>query len=109
VDASFFWGFIITQLLGGIVTTYFSAHLVFGSAIFFSSRAVMVVRLIRGLADGVTIPATFGILRWGAPPLERTSLVNLALSGCYVGSAIGNSLSGFLIELLGWDALYYCY
>ena len=37
VDASFFWGFSITQLLGGIVSTYFSAHLVFGSAIFFSS------------------------------------------------------------------------
>ena len=123
VDASFFWGFIITQHLGGIVSTYFSAHLVFGSAIFFSSIvnflipsstqynpwAVMVVRFIQGLADGVTFPATFGILRCWASPLERTSLANLALSGCYVEVGIGTTVSGFLRELLGWDAPYFFY
>ena len=37
VDAALFWGFIITQLLGGIVSIYFSAHLVFGYVICFSS------------------------------------------------------------------------
>ena len=34
--------------------------------------AVMGLRLIQGLAEGVTIPASFGILGWWAPHQERS-------------------------------------
>ena len=63
VDASFFWGYIITQLPGGFLASKFPANRLFGTAIFLSSclnllipaatkldpRAVIVVRVMQGL------------------------------------------------------------
>merc|ERR1712127_48892 len=70
VDASFFWGYIITQLPGGFLALRFPANRLFGTAIFLSSclnllipaatkldpRAVIVVRVMQGLVEGVTYP-----------------------------------------------------
>ena len=121
VDVSFFWGFVLTQLPGGILSTYFPAHYLFGAGIFLSSclnllipaatfdpKAVIAVRFIQGLADGVTIPASYGIWRWWAPALERTCLATLAFSGSYLGSVIGMPLAGLLSEQ-GWKIPFYFY
>ena len=37
VDASYFWGYILTQVPGGFLTSYIPANRLFGFAIFFSS------------------------------------------------------------------------
>ena len=37
VDASFFWGYIVTQLPGGFLASKFPANRLFGTAIFLSS------------------------------------------------------------------------
>ena len=82
VDQSFFWGHILTQLLGGFLATFFlKPNLLFGVAILIISlfnlllpvastlhpNAVIAVRVLQGLADGVTIPASFAILsEWTA-------------------------------------------
>ena len=107
VDASFFWGYIITQLPGGFLASRFPANRLFGTAIFLSSclnllipaaikldpKAVIIVRVIQGLVEGVTYPACHGIWRWWAPPLERSRLATLAFCGSYGGAVLGMPVS----------------
>ena len=123
VDASFFWGYIITQLPGGFLASRFPANRLFGTAIFLSSClnllipaatkldpvAVIVVRVMQGLVEGVTYPACHGIWRWWAPPLERSRLATLAFCGSYGGAVLGMPVSGYLAEGVGWWAPFYFY
>jgi len=123
VDASFFWGYIITQLPGGFLASRFPANRLFGTAIFISSClnllipaatdlspvAVIVVRVIQGLVEGVTYPCCHGIWRYWAPPLERSRLATLALAGSYGGAVLGMPISGYLAQWVGWYAPYYVY
>ena len=48
--------------------------------------------------EGVTYPACHGIWRWWAPPLERSRLATLALSGSYGGAVLGMPISGCVIS-----------
>merc|ERR1719357_1091238 len=123
VDASFFWGYIVTQLPGGFLASRFPANRLFGTAIFLSSClnllipaatkldpvCVIVVRVLQGLVEGVTYPCVHGIWRWWAPPLERTKLGTMALAGSYGGAVLGMPVSGYLAELVGWYAPFYAY
>ena len=123
VDASFFWGYIITQIPGGFLAAKFSPTFLFGTAIFLSSClnmllpaateispvCVICVRILQGLVEGVTYPACHGIWRWWAPPLERSRLATLAFCGSYGGAVLGMPISGILADHIGWFAPYYFY
>ena len=123
VDASFFWGYIITQIPGGFLAAKFSPTKLFGAAIACSSClnmllptateispvCVICVRVLQGLVEGVTYPACHGIWRWWAPPLERSRLATLAFCGSYGGAVLGMPISGFLADQVGWYAPYYFY
>ena len=124
VDQSFFWGHILTQLLGGFLATFFlKPNFLFGVAILIISlfnlllpvastlhpTAVIAVRVLQGLADGVTIPASFAILSLWAPSSVRTFIATFAFSGVYFGIFIGVSSSSILAEILSWNTPYYFY
>jgi len=123
VDASFFWGYIVTQLPGGFLASRFPSNRLFGTAIFLSSclnllipaatkfhpTAVIFVRVCQGLVEGVTYPACHGIWRWWAPPLERSRLATLAFCGSYGGAVLGMPMSGYLADGVGWWAPFYFY
>ncbi|XP_040575340.2 vesicular glutamate transporter 3 [Lepeophtheirus salmonis] len=123
VDASFFWGYIITQIPGGFLAAKFSPSFLFGTAIFTSSilnmliptatawdyKAVICIRVIQGLVEGVTYPCCHGIWRWWAPPLERSRLATLAFCGSYGGAVLGMPISGYLADGVGYYAPYYFY
>ena len=95
VDSSFFWGYILTQIPGGFLAARYPANRVFGTAIATSAflnlllpgaaklhfTAVMFVRILQGLVEGVTYPACHGIWRHWAPPMERSRLATLAFCG----------------------------
>ncbi|KAL7636796.1 UNVERIFIED_CONTAM: hypothetical protein RMT77_012552 [Armadillidium vulgare] len=123
VDSSFFWGYIITQIPGGIIASRIPAHSVFGTAIATSSflnmlipgasrlspAAVIVVRILQGLVEGVTYPACHGIWRNWAPPMERSRLATMAFCGSYAGAVLGMPLSAYLTQGIGWPAPFYFY
>ncbi|CAL4083673.1 unnamed protein product, partial [Meganyctiphanes norvegica] len=123
VDSSFFWGYIVTQIPGGLIANRIPAHKVFGTAIVASSClnllipwslrlhpvAVIIVRILQGLVEGVTYPACHGIWRQWAPPLERSKLATMAFAGSYGGAVLGIPLSAYLTEWIGWPAPFYFY
>ncbi|ESO86939.1 hypothetical protein LOTGIDRAFT_128007 [Lottia gigantea] len=121
VDSSFFWGYIITQIPGGYLASRLPANRLFGLAIGISSflnlflpaaakvhyGMVITVRILQGLVEGVTYPATHGIWRHWAPPLERSKLATISFCGSYAGAVLGMPVSGVLTQYLGWQSGFY--
>lgn len=72
-------------------------------------QCLIIVRILQGIADGVTFPASHEIWKWWAPPLDRTQLVTLALCGSILGAVVGTPVSEWLAEGQGWPAMFYFY
>ncbi|KAG7280983.1 hypothetical protein CRUP_016615 [Coryphaenoides rupestris] len=97
IHGSFFWGYIVTQIPGGYISSRLAANRVFGAAIFLTSTlnmfipcaarshygTVMFVRILQGLVEGVTYPACHGIWSKWAPPLERSRLATISFCGSF--------------------------
>ncbi|XP_078683756.1 sialin-like [Branchiostoma floridae x Branchiostoma belcheri] len=118
---AYFYGYIITQVVGGVLERKLGGKIVYGTGMFagavlnvlspVASRAspwaMFAVRFSLGLVSGVLLPAFYGL--WGrwAPATERTKL----LAFCYIGFPLGNvinyPLSAFLATELGWEAIFY--
>ncbi|MEQ2175357.1 hypothetical protein GOODEAATRI_017202 [Goodea atripinnis] len=95
IHGSFFWGYIVTQIPGGYISSRLAANRVFGAAIVLTSTlnmfipsaarvhygCVLFVRILQGLVEGVTYPACHGIWSKWAPPLERSRLATLSFCG----------------------------
>uniref|UniRef100_A0A6P7FDR5 Vesicular glutamate transporter 1 n=1 Tax=Diabrotica virgifera virgifera TaxID=50390 RepID=A0A6P7FDR5_DIAVI len=122
VDAAIFWGYFVTQIPGGLIAAAYPANKLFGAAIASSCvlnliipavyqkpDVLIVVKVMQGLVEGVTYPACHGIMRYWAPPLERSRLATLAFSGCYAGVMFSMPISGELIEHFGPLAPFYFY
>lgn len=105
--SSFFYGYICTQIFGGLLVRYVSAHIVYGVGIAATSvltlitplcasnfAALVSVRIIEGFFEGVTFPCLHAMLSKFAPPLERTRMNSIAFAGNYIGTTIAMPLSG---------------
>ncbi|XP_047219487.1 vesicular glutamate transporter 2.1 isoform X2 [Girardinichthys multiradiatus] len=123
IHGSFFWGYIVTQIPGGYISSRLAANRVFGAAIVLTSTlnmfipsaarvhygCVLFVRILQGLVEGVTYPACHGIWSKWAPPLERSRLATLSFCGSYAGAVIAMPLAGILVQYTGWSSVFYVY
>lgn len=119
---SFFYGYLITQLPGGMLSKWIGSRHVLGIGIAASCLltlitplvassfyAIVTVRVFEGLFSGVVFPAIMGIMSKWAPPLERTRMSSLAFSGSFAGTVIALLGSGLLGEYLGWESIFYVF
>uniref|UniRef100_A0A8C5GMH2 Major facilitator superfamily (MFS) profile domain-containing protein n=1 Tax=Gouania willdenowi TaxID=441366 RepID=A0A8C5GMH2_GOUWI len=123
IHGSFFWGYIVTQIPGGYISSRLAANRVFGAAIVLTSilnmfipsaarthyGCVIFVRILQGLVEGVTYPACHGIWSKWAPPLERSRLATISFCGSYAGAVIAMPLAGILVQYTGWSSVFYVY
>ncbi|XP_026873461.1 vesicular glutamate transporter 2.1 [Electrophorus electricus] len=123
IHGSFFWGYIVTQIPGGYISSRLAANRVFGAAIVLTSTlnmfipsaarvhygCVIFVRILQGLVEGVTYPACHGIWSKWAPPLERSRLATTSFCGSYAGAVIAMPLAGILVQYTGWSSVFYVY
>ncbi|CAL8325586.1 unnamed protein product [Gadus morhua 'NCC'] len=123
IHGSFFWGYIVTQIPGGYISSRLAANRVFGAAIFLTSTlnmfipcaarnhygTVIFVRILQGLVEGVTYPACHGIWSKWAPPMERSRLATISFCGSYAGAVIAMPLAGILVQYTGWSSVFYLY
>ncbi|OWF55374.1 sialin-like isoform X2 [Mizuhopecten yessoensis] len=122
--ASFFYGYICTQVLGGWLSDRFGGRRVLGYTTLFAAictlltpvcaRAsvplIYVLRVLLGLATGVSFPAMQSI--WGrwAPPFERSKLVSVSYLGTMFGNIATFASSGVLCDYgfdNGWGSIFY--
>ncbi|CAG5121854.1 unnamed protein product, partial [Candidula unifasciata] len=78
-------------------------------AAMFSYSAVISIRVILGLLQGVTLPAVLVVWSQWAPPLERQKLINLSLSGSTFGIILTYPSVSIMCHMdkEGWGYIFY--
>lgn len=124
VLGSFYYGYMFAQFFGGwisikvgarkilIITVFITSVLVLLTppAAYLGYAAITCVRLVIGLAQGLTYPAVYTLLGRWAPIQERSTLVTVCTSGNQVGTVLAMSLTGFLCQYGfagGWPSAFY--
>ncbi|OAF66386.1 hypothetical protein A3Q56_05892, partial [Intoshia linei] len=138
INSSFFFGYIITQIPGGYMSTRYPSNIVFGYAIGLSCLlnlivpfafkinyiCLILVRILQGLIEGVTYPACHGLWRYWAPPFEHSRLSTISFSGrvnnyimikiyttkgSYAGVFIGMPLTSIMTQYCDWQSSFILY
>ncbi|XP_055704445.1 sialin-like [Phlebotomus papatasi] len=121
VLSSFFYGYIWTPVIGGIIASKIGGHYLFAMGIGVTALLTLLtplaagldiyvlvaVRIIEGLFEGVTFPCIHAIFSRWAPIYERSRMASFAFAGSYVGTVIALPLSGVLAVSWGWESVFY--
>ncbi|XP_073291575.1 sodium-dependent phosphate transport protein 1, chloroplastic-like [Primulina huaijiensis] len=123
IQSSFFWGYLLTQIAGGVWADTVGGKFVLGFGVVWWSIATMltpiaanfglpfllVVRAFMGVGEGVAMPAMNNILSKWVPVSERSRSLALVYSGMYLGSVTGLSFSPMLIHKFGWPSVFFSF
>ncbi|KAK6163829.1 hypothetical protein DH2020_000693 [Rehmannia glutinosa] len=123
IQSSFFWGYLLTQIAGGIWADTVGGKFVLGFGVVWWSIAtlltpiaaklglpfLLVVRAFMGIGEGVAMPAMNNILSKWVPVSERSRSLALVYSGMYLGSVTGLAFSPMLIHEFGWPSVFYSF
>ncbi|KAJ8900661.1 hypothetical protein K2173_025438 [Erythroxylum novogranatense] len=123
IQSSFFWGYLLTQILGGIWADKLGGKLVLGLGVVWWSIAtvltpiaariglpfLLMMRAFMGIGEGVAMPAMNNILSKWIPVSERSRSLALVYSGMYLGSVTGLAFSPILIHKFGWPSVFYSF
>ncbi|KAL2634291.1 hypothetical protein R1flu_005770 [Riccia fluitans] len=120
VQSSFFWGYLLTQIAGGVWADKLGGKQVLGFGVVWWSLATVAtplaaklglpalffVRACMGVGEGVAMPAMNNLLSRWVPVEERSRSLALVYSGMYLGSVIGLAFSPSLIHAFGWPSVF---
>ncbi|XP_070007062.1 sodium-dependent phosphate transport protein 1, chloroplastic [Nicotiana tabacum] len=123
IQSSFFWGYLLTQIAGGIWADTVGGKAVLGFGVVWWSVATVltpiaaklglpflfVVRAFMGIGEGVAMPAMNNILSKWVPVSERSRSLALVYSGMYLGSVTGLAFSPLLIHNFGWPSVFFSF
>ncbi|KAM5298340.1 sodium-dependent phosphate transport protein 1-like [Ctenodactylus gundi] len=119
--SSIFYGTVIVQVPAGYFSGIYPIKPLLGFGLFLSSvlslcippiaevgaTALILCRVVQGMAQGVAGAAQHHIwVKW-APPLERGRLASVSLSGFLLGPFIVLLATGFICEHQGWPVVFY--
>ncbi|XP_023528674.1 ascorbate transporter, chloroplastic [Cucurbita pepo subsp. pepo] len=123
IQSSFFWGYLLTQIVGGIWADKIGGKLVLGFGVIWWSIAtiltpiaariglpfLLMMRAFMGIGEGVAMPAMNNIISKWIPVSERSRSLALVYSGMYLGSVTGLAFSPMLINKFGWPSVFYSF
>ncbi|XP_057851233.1 sodium-dependent phosphate transport protein 1, chloroplastic [Cryptomeria japonica] len=123
IQSSFFWGYLLTQIAGGIWADKVGGKLVLGFGVIWWSIATMLtpiaakiglpallfVRVCMGIGEGVAMPSMSNLLSRWVPVEERSRSLALVYSGMYLGSVTGLAFSPTLIHNFGWPSVFFSF
>lgn len=126
VLGSFFYGYILTVIPGGVLAEQFGPKWLIGGGILITSvlslliplaanlhhLAVVAIRILQGLAEGVTFPAMHCMISLWTPITSRSRVVSVIQAGSDVGAVVAMIGSGLLADsgfLGGWPSIFYVF
>ncbi|KYN14370.1 PREDICTED: putative inorganic phosphate cotransporter isoform X1 [Trachymyrmex cornetzi] len=122
--SSFFWGYILTHIPGGILSERFGGKYTLGlgilsTAIFTlltplvvqwgDAVGLIVLRVLMGLGEGTTFPALNALLAQWTPPEERSIIGSLVFAGAQLGTVFANLVSGLILHQYDWPMVFYVF
>jgi len=120
---AFFYGYVLTQIPGGRLAEQYGGKKLYGVGVLITAiftiltplaahidiYALVLVRVVEGLGEGVTFPAMHAMLAVWVPPHERSRLAGLVYSGAQLGTVLSLPISGYLCDKLGWESVFYVF
>ncbi|XP_064653170.1 sialin-like [Lineus longissimus] len=124
--AAFYYGYIITQIPGGLLAERYGGKWPFGIGVLATGVLTLLspivaktsvylfiaLRVAVGLCEGLTFPSIHSMMGKWVPPLERSRLVSLAYSGMQIGVVVSQPISGLLCQYGfagGWPSVFYVF
>lgn len=126
VLGSFFYGYIVTVLPGGVLAEQLGPKWLIGVGVAVTSvlsmllpvaarahhMVVVAIRVLQGLAEGVVFPAMHCMIAMWTPITSRSRVISVVQSGADVGAVVAMMVSGVLAEstfLGGWPSIFYVF
>ena len=119
VQSAFFYGYLASQLPGGILAERLGGLSVLPAGVLTWSATGMAIPAVAanlplmflargtiGLGEGVSPPAAVNIIANTFPPEERSRATALTFGGLSLGSILGLLVSPFLIQNFGWPPVF---
>lgn len=118
---SFYIGYLITHLPGGILADKYGAKWVLGICMLISGLSTMctplaiawaeewgliVIRIVMGGAQGPVFPALTALLSAWVPAKERATLGAFCYSGVTAGTVLSNICSGLMLHYYHWKVTF---
>ncbi|KAM5294007.1 sodium-dependent phosphate transport protein 1-like isoform 2-T2 [Glossophaga mutica] len=70
---------------------------------------VIACRVVQGLSQGTVLVVQYTVWTKWAPPLERSRLTSVSLSGNMLGPSVALVVTGFISQSLGWPVVFYIF
>lgn len=123
VLSSFFIGYMLGQIPSGWLSNRVGGRWTLGAALILWSAftlftpiaalagfsALILSRIVMGMGEAATFPATYNLFSKWVPRSERSRAVAFTLSGIPIGTVLGLAVSGYLVAELGWQSVFYVF
>ncbi|GLC70920.1 1 [Pleodorina starrii] len=123
VQSSFFWGYLLTQVAGGVLADRVGGKAVLGLGVLWWSLAtaatpaaaqaglptLLAARCLMGVGEGVAMPAMNALLAKWVPAGERSRSLALVYSGMFTGSVLGLGASPHVLSAFGWPSVFWSF
>ena len=120
---SFYIGYMITQIYGGVLSDRIGAKIVLGTGLivwsiftlitpwaFYGGMVMLVIaRVGMGLGEGITFPAWHSLYARWIPFKERTRAVGFTNSGIAAGTLFGYAVAALIIANYSWEWVFYIF
>ncbi|KAL7051885.1 hypothetical protein ACKWTF_004678 [Chironomus riparius] len=120
---SYFYGYVTTQALGGILATKYGGFLIFNIGIFVTGLLAMLtplvckygigfliaIRVVIGIFSGLSFTSAYDVLSRWIPPTERSRSVSFVMAGINIGNFMANFASGYITVHFGWSWIFYLF
>lgn len=127
VLSSFFWGYTLTQVIGGYLSDRLGGQkILFVAAIGWSTitfvmpqmiwvfadtdaavKFIVLVRVLHGAFQGVHFPSMSSLTSQQIAEKERAAFFSVLTSGSAVGTLMTGMLGSYLLDQFGWPTVFY--
>ena len=123
VLSTFFLGYLVTQVLGGLLSNRLGGRNVYLWAVllwslftvltpwaaYTSFTLLIVARFMLGLGEGAAFPSAYNLIHGWMPVRERSRSVGSMSSAAAVGTVFTLLVAGKIIEAYGWPSVFYLF
>jgi MFS family permease len=123
VLSSFFVGYLLLQIVGGLLADRFGGKAVLGAGVLLWSLFTMLTppaasiglgvliatRILMGMGEAVTFPSIYSIYARWVPVTERSRAVGLANSGIPLGTIFALIFTPMIVQSFGWEWAFYAF